>query len=219
MGLRKRKPSWTLLYEISDSSAAVARAPSFVKPDSGRKLLEDEEKLKVRTIQFGEKMNEVRKKMKVAHNVMPNTGQPDAQISLLYHTRTREMSFHRKNKKAPLFSTQRNLFNHCTTKLLHMDLPSCRTPIAFHSAPPRSERPALPSPHQGCHVPATPRSARRHSSSWARHWVRAMAPLSVRLLSQPAAYTLPWNCIFSMRRKIITLVPLEIEMFSSFNSH
>lgn len=30
---------------------------SFVKPVSGRKLLEDEEKLEVRTIPFGEKMN------------------------------------------------------------------------------------------------------------------------------------------------------------------
>lgn len=52
---------------------------SFVKPVSSRKLLEDEEKLKFRTIPFGEKMNEVRNKTKVAHKIMPNT----AKVSLI----------------------------------------------------------------------------------------------------------------------------------------
>lgn len=51
-----------VIQKISDSSALVARAQIFVKPDSGNKLLGDEEKLKVKIIRFGEKMNKVRGK-------------------------------------------------------------------------------------------------------------------------------------------------------------
>lgn len=79
MGHRKLKPPWTLLYEISDGSAAVAREQVLSNWSLEGSWKEDEEKLKVRTIQFGEKTNEVRRKMKVVHKIMPNT----AKVSLM----------------------------------------------------------------------------------------------------------------------------------------
>lgn len=45
------------LYEISDSPAAMARAQALSSLYLKGKLLEDEEKLEVRTIPFGEKIN------------------------------------------------------------------------------------------------------------------------------------------------------------------
>lgn len=135
---------------IQNQGQLGSRGQSTVSVNSvsGNTFLEDEEKLKVITIQFGEKMNEMMgRKMEED----PSSYAYYSQVSLMLRSPFLTIQERKKclgiGNKATLFSIPRNFLKHSILKLLHMDLPSSGSGILWQTLCLSS---TLQAPQRGC---------------------------------------------------------------------